>query len=87
MGCSTEQPFLLLEIKGSDAVDPALRFKKGSRAFWFGICQDFCSDPFFADLSAIHYDYAGTDLPYDVDVVSDKEEGSAALPVNVRHEF
>jgi len=68
-------------------VDLALCFKKGCCAFRFGICQDFCSDPFFTDLSAVHYDDAGTYLPYDVNVVSDEKECSAAFPVDVRHEL
>lgn len=87
MGCSSEQPFLLLEIKRSDSVYLALCFKKGSRAFGFGRGQDFCSDSFFTYLSAVHYDDAGTYLPYDVNVVSDEKECSAAFPVDVRHEL
>ena len=68
-------------------MDLALCFKKGSRAFGFGSSQDFCGDSFFTYLSAVHYDYAGTDLPYDVDVVSDEKECRAAFPVDVRHEL
>ena len=88
MGCSPEQPFLLIRAKDkSDTVDLALGVKQGWGTFGFRICENVSCISFFADPAAVHNYNARTDLSDDVNVMSDKKECGAALPVDVRHEF
>ena len=53
----------------------------------FRIVQHLVGQARFTDLSVVHYNNSGRDLPDDMDIVRDEQEGRSALAVDVRQEL
>ena len=64
-----------------------LRIKEPDRCGGLGTAQHFGGKAGFTDLSVIHYDHPRGDLPDDVNVVRDEQEGRSPFAVDVCQEL